>query len=212
MKRLAIIGSGDLGQQIAYHAQTDGHYDVVAFFDDFQTPGTLRHGIPVAGGVEQVLEHYRDGKFDALMIGIGYKHIGLRQTLYDRFSTDIPFGSVIHTSSYVDKSCTLGSGVMIYPGCMLDMNVVIGDNVLLNIGCVIAHDTTIGTGSFLSPAVKVAGFVDVGPSVILGIGTTVIDNVAIVSGVRTGGGAVVTADLESPGLYVGIPAKFIKHL
>ena len=42
MKTLAIIGSGDLGQQIAHYAISDGHYEKVVFFDDFSvtlTPG-----------------------------------------------------------------------------------------------------------------------------------------------------------------------------
>jgi serine acetyltransferase len=44
----------------------------------------------------------------------------------------------------------------------------------------------------------------------LGIGTVVIDNVSITSGVRTGAGAVVIEDIAEPGLYVGIPARFKK--
>ena len=34
-KTLAIIGSGDLGQQMAHYAISDNHYEKVVFFDDF---------------------------------------------------------------------------------------------------------------------------------------------------------------------------------
>jgi len=64
----------------------------------------------------------------------------------------------------------------------------------------------VGDGCFLSPAVKLAGFITVEPAVVLGIGTVVIDNVRISTGVRTGAGAVVISDLDAPGLYVGVPA------
>jgi UDP-3-O-[3-hydroxymyristoyl] glucosamine N-acyltransferase len=87
---------------------------------------------------------------------------------------------------------------------------VIGANALLNVGCVIAHHSSIGAGCFLSPAVKIAGFVRVDRCSTLGIGTVVIDNVSITSGVRTGAGAIVIEDIAEPGLYVGIPARFKK--
>ena len=44
MKKLALIGAGDLGQQIAWHAKQDGHYEVVGFFDDYATVGQQQHG------------------------------------------------------------------------------------------------------------------------------------------------------------------------
>ncbi|AYB33102.1 acetyltransferase [Chryseolinea soli] len=210
MKRLAIIGSGDLGQQIAYHAREDGHYEPAGFFDDFEAPGTVKHGVQVWGGVNDVLATFERGAFDCLMIGIGYNHMAFRQQLYERFRNTVPFGKVIHSSSYIDKSASVGSGVFIYPGCVLDMDVEIKDNALLNVGCTIAHHSTVGEGSFLSPGVKVAGFTEISGGVILGIGTIVIDNIKIAPGVRTAGGAVVIDHLDRPGLYAGVPAQFKK--
>lgn len=210
MKRLAIIGSGDLGHQIAHHASNDRHYTPVGFFDDFIAVGTIKNGLPVIGSFDQIFDAFNENKFDVLMIGIGYKHFELREKLFKTYNPTIPFASIIHSSSYIDKSCRIGSGVFILPGCTLDMNVVIADNVLLNTGCVIAHDSKIGRHSFLSPAVKIAGFVNVGEKVSLGIGTVVIDNIKIGDNVRTGGGAVVTRNIDAPGLYVGIPASFRK--
>jgi len=210
MQKLAIIGSGDLGQQIAYHAVSDCHYNVAGFFDDFEIKGSIKGQIPVLGGIDDIRTSYGHGEFDAIMIGIGYKHFQKRQELFDELSQHLPFGSILHSSSYIDKSCHIGKGVFIYPGCILDMNVFVGDNVLLNAGCVIAHDTLVGNHTFFSPAVRVAGFVKIGECVSLGIGTTIIDNIKINSNIRTGAGTVVVNNLEQSGLYVGIPGKLIK--
>jgi sugar O-acyltransferase (sialic acid O-acetyltransferase NeuD family) len=210
MKRLAIIGSGDLGSQIAYHAKDSGLYEPVGYFDDFEKQGISKNGLPILGSTEDVLEVFKKGVFDQLMIGVGYKHLKVRGSLFQKFKGQIPFASILHRSCFIDKSCIIGEGVFIYPGCKLDMNVVVGDNVLLNIGCVIAHDTVIGENSFLGPAVSVAGFVKIEGSVNLGIGTVVVDNVRIGTGIRTGGGAVVIDTLVEPGLYVGVPAKLKK--
>ena len=39
-KRLAIIGSGDLGLLIAHHASQSGEFIVVGFYNDFLEKGT----------------------------------------------------------------------------------------------------------------------------------------------------------------------------
>ena len=210
MKKLAIIGSGDLGEQIAWHARNDNQYQVVGFFDDFAEQGIARHGLPVLGKVSDVLTSFKDGLFDELLVAIGYKHFEQRKNIFDTLSGEVPFGKLIHSSSYVDPSAKIGRGVVVYPGCVIDMKVQLEDNVLLNAGVVVAHDTIIGAHSFLSPGVNVAGFVSVGNCVSLGIGTCVVDNLLIADFVRTGAGAVVTESLINPGLYLGVPARYKK--
>jgi UDP-3-O-[3-hydroxymyristoyl] glucosamine N-acyltransferase len=81
---------------------------------------------------------------------------------------------------------------------------------LINISSSIAHDSIIGRHSFLSPAIAIAGFVNIGEQCVIGINATIIDNISIANKVQIGAGAVVTEKLDKAGLYVGIPAKFIK--
>ncbi|MCE3280306.1 MAG: hypothetical protein K0S44_2497 [Bacteroidetes bacterium] len=210
MKKLGIIGSGDLGQLIAYHAGTSLKYEVIGFFDDFRQKGEVISGHRIIGGINDVLSSFHDGTIEELMIGIGYKHFELRKQMFVTYSSKIPMATIIHPSSYVDPSCKIGPGVFILPGCVLDRNVEISGNVLLNTGCVIAHDSIIGAHSFLSPAVKIAGFVRIGECCSIGINTTIIDNLIIADEVKTGGGCVVIKSIDRVGLYVGNPAKFIK--
>ncbi|MFL5763742.1 MAG: acetyltransferase [Bacteroidia bacterium] len=209
MKKLGIIGSGDLGQLIAHHAAAAG-YQATAFFDDFKEKDSKVNGIKVAGGIDAVMTAFAAGEIEELMIGIGYKHFNSRKEIFASFAGKIPMANVIHPSVYVDPSCKIGSGVFILPGCVLDRNVVLKDNVLLNTGCVIAHDSEVGLHSFLSPGVTVAGYVKIGECCNIGINTTLIDNIMIADHVQTGGGTVVIKDLSQPGLYVGNPAKFIR--
>ncbi|MFB6457673.1 acetyltransferase [Chitinophaga sp. Hz27] len=210
MKRLAIIGSGDLGQQIAYHAATDGHYEIAGFFDDFKNAGEKVGEHVILGKSGDIATLFSQGDFDCLMIGIGYKHFEKRKECFNTWKGIIPFGKVLHTASYVDPSCTIGEGVFILPGVVLDQQVVIGDNVLINVGSCIAHDTVIGAHSFLSPRVAVAGFVEIGSCCNIGINSTIIDNLKIVDMVQTGGGTTVINNLTQAGLYVGTPARFVR--
>lgn len=210
MKRLGIIGSGDLGQLIAYHAVTDQQYEVAGFFDDFREPGSVVDGYPVLGGIKDVASSFDAGTFDCLMIAIGYKHFEQRKYWFEYFLDKIPYGKLVHSSCYVDPSGSIGNGTFILPGCIIDRNVIVEDNVLINTGSCIAHDSTVKAHSFLSPRVAIAGFVTIGECCNIGINSTIIDNITIANGVQTGGGTVVIKNLQDSGLYVGNPAKFIR--
>lgn len=211
MKRIGIIGAGDLGVQLAHHAGATSDLRAIGFFDDYLASGSVVSGLPVLGGIGDVLDHFSRGVFDELLIAIGYKHISFRSEVYGRFNGKIPFARLIHPQAWVDPTSVIELGAVVYPGCIVDMHSTVGANTVLNVGCVIAHHSVIGPGCFLSPSVKIAGFVRVAAESILGIGTVVIDNISICSGVRTGAGAVVTDDITEPGLYVGVPAKFKKR-
>ena len=210
MKKLAVIGSSDLAQLIAHHAVSDGHYIMAGFYDDYKEEGSLVDGIRISGRLNRIEEDFENGLFDCLMVGIGYKHMDFRKSIFETLSGKIPFGKIVHSSCYVDPSATIEAGCFLLPGCVIDRNVHVYENVLLNTGCVIAHDSSVSKHSFLSPAVKMAGFSKIGQSCIIGINATIIDNVVISEGIQVGAGAVVTKILNEAGLYVGCPAKRIK--
>jgi sugar O-acyltransferase (sialic acid O-acetyltransferase NeuD family) len=208
--KLAIIGSGDLGQLIAHHAHLTGKFKVIGFFDDFSPVGTMRGDIPVIAGSTDILHCFNEGQFDQLLIAIGYKHFDARKLFYEKFEGLIPFGTVIHPSAIVDPSCKIGAGSVVLSGCILDQNVKIGDNVLLNTGVMVAHDSVVGDHSFLAPRCNIAGFVHIGQRNFIGIGANIIDNVTTAEGAQIGGGALVHKSIQEDGLYVGVPARKIK--
>ena len=208
-KTLAILGSGHLGQQIAHYALSDGHYQKIVFFDDFSSEKEV-NGCLIIGTIDAVEQEFSSKSFDELIIGIGYKHLEVRKSLFERFRDKIPFGKVIHSSSWLDETATVADGCVIYPQCSIDANVVIQENTILNIACTVAHDTIVGKHCFLSPRVALAGFIKVDERCILGINSTVIDNIKIKSKTQIGGGTVVIEDIENPGLYVGNPARFVR--
>jgi len=208
-KRLAIIGAGHLGQQIAHYAISDNHYKTVYFFDDFSKESKVLD-YEILGSTNDVEVAFKNNLFDELIIGIGYKHLHVRKELFERFSDKIPFGKIIHSSSWVDQTALIKAGCVIYPSCCIDAQSVINQNTILNVACTVAHDTTIGKHCFLSPRVALAGFISIDEMCILGINSTVIDNIKIVSQAQIGGGTVVIKNINEKGLYVGNPHRFVR--
>jgi len=210
MKRIAIIGSGDLGQLIAYHCKIDKQAEVVGFFDDFKSKDEKINLLPILGEINDIDSLFNTNIFDELIIAIGYKYFDFRESLYNRFQGKIPFAKLIHSSCFVDQSCQIGEGVCLLPGSVLDRNVIVNANVLINAGCTIAHDSVVEKHTFLSPSVSIAGFVTIGSRCNIGINATIIDNVSISNNIQIGGGTVVISDINKKGLYVGNPARFIR--
>ncbi len=208
-KTLAIIGSGHLGQQIAHYAISDKHFGKVVFFDDFSNE-TFVNGFQILGKTNDIQQAYNKNLFDEILIGIGYKHLEARKQLFEQFSKIIPFGKIIHSSSWVDATATIKEGCVVYPTCCVDANAVVGCNTILNSACTIAHDTLVGSHCFLSPRAALAGFVKIEELCVIGINVTIIDNITIRSNTQIGGGAVVIQSIEKSGLYVGNPQRFIR--
>jgi len=206
---LAILGSGHLGQQIAHYAISDNHYNKVVFFDDFSIEKEV-NGYSIVGNSNNIEQAFLNKEFDDLIIGIGYKHLEIRKSLFEKFEKTISFGRIIHSSSWIDKSATIGIGCVIYPRCCIDANVIIENNTILNLECTVSHDTIVGKHSFLSPRIALAGFVKIEELCIIGINSTIIDNLTIASKTQIGGGTVVIKNITESGLYVGNPHKFIR--
>lgn len=209
MKTLAIIGSGHLGQQIAHYAITDHHYDAVVFFDDFSKETSV-NGFQILGNSDDIALAFKQKTFDELLIGIGYKHLDIRKQLFERFAPTIPFGKIIHSSSWVDATAVVSEGCVIYPSCCIDAHAVIDQNTILNVACTVAHDSKVGKHCFLSPRVALAGFITIEEQCIIGINATIIDNVTLIAKTQIGGGTVVIETLQKNGLYVGNPQRFIR--
>jgi len=208
-KVLAILGSGHLGQQIAHFAISDNHFEKVVFFDDFNEE-KQSNGFDIIGKSNGIEQKYNEKLFSHLIIAIGYNHLDKRQYYFDLFKDKIPFAKIIHSSSWVDATAIIKDGCIIYPQCCIDANVVIDANTVVNLSCTISHDTYIGKHCFLSPKLAIAGFVKVFDRCILGIGTTIIDNIFIQEDTQTGAATVVINNIEKTGLYVGSPHKLIR--
>ena len=210
MKKLAIIGAGDLGQQIAYYAINDKQYNVVGFFDDTISKGIDVMNIPILGNISYIKESFLANDFDCLLIGIGYRHMSFRKKIFNSLIEIVPFTTFIHSSSHVEKSAKIEAGSIVFPQNIIDHNVIIHQNVLVNIGCSISHDSHINSHTFLSPRVAIAGFCKIGSQNIIGINSTIIDNINTVEKTQLGGATVLIENTIKEGLYVGSPARFIK--
>jgi sugar O-acyltransferase (sialic acid O-acetyltransferase NeuD family) len=211
--KIAVLGAGDLGVQLAQLVTAFGNETPPVFFDDTKAPGTLVAGLALRGGLD-------DGRLDALarwheaepdgaaLVGIGYRHLEFRAALSLRCrELGIPLATLIAPTAWIDPSAKVGPGSVVHAGCSIDQRAVLGANVFLNPGCVVCHDARIGDDTILGPSATLCGFSAVGRRCFVGAATTVIERIVVGDGASTGAGAVVVRDVAPGELCVGVPAR-----
>jgi sugar O-acyltransferase (sialic acid O-acetyltransferase NeuD family) len=206
--RIAIIGAGELGKAVVYHAAVDAGYEIAGFYDDFNDAAEF-DGYPILGKPDAIISDLSRRTFDKIFIAIGYSQMAARTRYYREFAGRVPMANIIHSSSYIDPSCKIGEGVFVFPGCTLDFEVELGDNILLNTGVTIAHHSRVGANTFFGPGVTVAGLVNIGECCFVGVGSTILDCLKIGRNSTIGGGAVVIKDTNENSVSVGVPAREI---
>jgi sugar O-acyltransferase (sialic acid O-acetyltransferase NeuD family) len=204
------LGSGHLGNQIVSLSEEIKSHQIVGYYDDFQEKNTTVKGVPIVGKSKDIIHDYQQGKFDELIIAVGYKHMEKRAQLYDYFSDKTPIANIIHPSCIFSKSAKLGKGIVMFQGCSIGQNTIVKDNLLFYDGTIIAHDCIIESHSILSPRVTISGFCKVDEKCNLGTGSILIDNITLCKNVRSGAGTVFIKNINSEGLYIGCPGKILQ--
>lgn len=203
MKQLAIAGASALGRQIEHHLMfATEEFRVVGFFDDFAP----QEG-DVIGTMNQIADDYAAGRFDCLMIGVGYKAMEFRSALLSRIRGRIPLASLVSRNAVVDPTAEISEGAVILNGSLIDQDVQVGANCFFSLGCSISHETIIGENTYCAPRVTVCGRSQIGKSCFLGANCTILGGLTVADHVTVGAGAVVTKSISEPGVYIGCPAR-----
>lgn len=207
MVKLAIIGAGHLGEQMAHYAKLND-VNVVGFFDDTLVKGDKRYGIDILGGKDDVVEVFNSGEITHVILALGYKHFNAKKKIQNELTkAGVSFGNIICKEAYVDFTAKIGKGVFIMPGVVVDQRAEIGDGSVINCNVTVSHDSSVGDYCIIGPACTLCGFVNVGERSFLGANSTIIDNLNLESEVIIGAGAVVHINCEEKSTYIGVPAK-----
>lgn len=88
---------------------------------------------------------------------------------------------------------------------------IIGDKTKICVKCNIGHNCIVGKDNFFAPGVLLAGGTEIGDNCYIWQGVITRSYVSICSNVVIGAGAVVMEDITKPGVYYGVPARYVKE-
>lgn len=210
---MIIVGSKGFAKEVLEILQQLDRVSDLFFFDDVSDDSdeTLYGMFAILRdtyAVQEVLAS-RSSEFT---LGVGGPAIRARMARRFRglggelVSTISPFAHVGSFGTVIMPGCSIMTGVVI------TNDVHVGEGVLLNLNCTVGHDVVIGDYAELSPGVHVSGRVTIGRLSSIGSGAAILPGVTIGNRVTVGAGAVVTKDVGSNKVVVGVPAKVVREL
>ncbi|MES1220941.1 MAG: acyltransferase [Bacteroidota bacterium] len=125
------------------------------------------------------------------------------------FECEIGDNCLVAAFVEIQKNTKVGDGTRIQSHCFICENVLIGKNCFIAHGVMFADDMfRSGRPAYLDKAKWKK--ITIGNNVSLGTHSTIM--ASICDDVVIGAGAVVTKDITKPGIYAGVPAKFLRSI
>jgi sugar O-acyltransferase (sialic acid O-acetyltransferase NeuD family) len=202
--KLVIFGSGDIAQLAHYYLSTDSNYEVVAFtVDAAYLTRTDFCGLPIVA-FEEITDRYSP---DTHEIFVALSYSKLNEVRKEKYLAAKASG--YRLASYISSRCTVLNASKIGENCfILEDNtiqpfVTIGNNVTLWSGNHIGHHSTIHDHCFIASHVVISGGVEIDESCFIGVNATLRDHIKVGAKCVIGAGALLLADAEPEGVYIG---------
>jgi len=197
---LIIVGAGGLGNSVYWTAKNNGQWKNIFFLDDILT----KEDNPLIVGTFNDREKFRESEFIVaegtnnirkkileMLIYENFKVTKLISKLSNIISSKIDIGSIVLNQVFINRNCAIGKGVIIH------------DHVY------IGHDCVFDDYTHISPSVSIAGKVKIGKNSLIGIASTLIENVIISDNIIIEASSLVLKELKESGTYAGLPLKKI---
>lgn len=206
--KVVIFGDRELASVAWYSLTHESPHEVVGFTVDaaYLRKESL-HGLPVIA-FEQVESHFPPESI-AMIAPLGFRNLnGLRQEKHRAGKAKgYQFVSFVSPRAFTCPDLTIGENCMLCEASVLQPFSTLGDGVTLRAGANVSHHVNIGNNCFLAANSCVGGGVSVGERCFIGLNSTIRDGITIAPRCFIAAGAVVTADTEENGVYVGVPAR-----
>lgn len=175
MEKVIVYGSKEFARIVKKLVINCGH-QFIGFIDDLEPN---KEG--VLGSFDDVRKNYSPTEY-RIVYGIGYNNLSARWNIYKKvLSYGYETINLIHPTAIIDKTSTIGKGLIIMAGVIVDINVKLEDLVVLWPGTVVNHDSEIQSNCFLSPNSTICGFTKIGSNSFIGAGAIVINNTNVPS-------------------------------
>jgi len=179
-------GGGEMMGDILCEAHPEAEIDYID--DDTEKWGTKicgRKVIPVS--TEHILSVLDNYTYAFISVGL-HKHMKFREKMYHVLKGKIPLINIIHPTSYISETASIGEGNYFGAFSFIGPRSVVGDCNFFSGNTLIEHHNKIGNLNSWGPSNTTSGFCAIGDRVCLGT------NISMVFHVNIGEDSVVASD------------------
>ena len=211
-----IILWGATGQAIALEEFLGASgYKLVAVFDNNEAVKSPFKSVPIYHGTDG-FHNWMSGRKDCrevnYIVAIGGSRGEDRVNIYKMLASSGLRGvSIVHPTSFVASSVSVGSGCQILANAAVCARVRLGLVTIVNTSTSIDHECIIGKGTHIAPGATLAGCVKVGDYSFIGAGTVVLPEIQIGKKTIIGAGSVVTQNIPDNVVAYGNPARIVRY-
>lgn len=204
MEKIFIIGASGFAKEVYSLIVSEKKYEVNGFIDYNPAFNHLKinnQKVPIFDETEFLLSNKKD-----VNIAIGIGDPNKIEKIHQKFS-EFNFPNIISDKASIGIDVSLGYGNIITQNVVLTANIKIGDLNVFNLNSTIGHDTKIDSFNVINPSVNISGSVTIGSKNLFGVGSIVLQQLCIGSKNIIGGSCLVTKNVDSESLVIGVPGK-----
>ena len=179
MNRIALVGAGPLGLNVAGLIQSLPNYHLVGFIDDKEGPVG---GVDVVGNDSVLDDLLRTGIRELVVcIGDSQRRVAIGLELRNR---GFLLPTVMHPAAQLGVGSRVGGGSIILPGAVILPEAEIGEFCVIEAGSFVGHHARVGDGTLVGARAVVGNRTTLGDSVIIGMGANVRSGSLVAAGTR----------------------------
>jgi sugar O-acyltransferase (sialic acid O-acetyltransferase NeuD family) len=193
---MVVYGGGTHGLLLVALLRQIDRIELRAIVDDGLPTGSLRWGLRVAGGYDQLAALREEG------IRIAANAVPSLPRLRERIEVarrlqeaGIATPPLVHPRAIIDPGALLMPGAQILAGAQVATAAKIGAHAIINTGAIVSETSQCAEFATLAPGAILAGGVSIGPRAIVGMGVLVNAGVRVGSDSRIGNGAIIHEDV-----------------
>jgi len=128
--------------------------------------------------------------------------------LLDEYDSDCV--TFIHETASVHEGAIIGKGSCVANFSTVMQGAVLGKHCFVETYCLISHNTTVGNNCMLHSGTMIAGKTNIGKNCMFNFRSGVMNKLDICDNTVVGAFSNVTKNIDTPGVYVGTPARKLR--
>lgn len=211
IKNIVVFCAGPQTRVILDILKDLPEFNVIGIIDSVLQIGSTFYGYEIIGRQNDLNKLSKTYHFNAGIVGLGDNYLREKVVLEILAQNEkFQFINAVSKMSYISPSSTMGVGNVIMPGVVINSEASITNHCVINTNSSLEHNSTMEEFSSLSAGVTTGGYFVLGRYSAIALGVTILDRTSLGENVVVGSGSLVTKDLESHGLYYGVPAKRVR--